>query len=179
MSHEPPVPQGNQSPFPLREPPHARPAQASPAERSDAGPADRRALGVVLGMGALVAAGAGIAAYLSMRRRADAEEDRPAKRSGKTGKRAGGGAKTAAERTPKKSAAKSATGATRKRASARSDNPAIRGARDAAHIALSEAHEVAYWTKKFGVDRAQLQAAVDQVGHGAKAVAAFFPAQKG
>ncbi|RDE07095.1 DUF3606 domain-containing protein [Sphingomonas aracearum] len=66
--------------------------------------------------------------------------------------------------------------APRKRKAARSDNPAVRGARDAAHIALSQAHEVAYWTKKFGVDRAQLQAAIDQVGHGTRAVKAYFAA---
>ncbi len=45
------------------------------------------------------------------------------------------------------------------------DNPAIRGPRDASRIAMQEDYEVQYWTKKFGVSKAELQAAVDSVGH--------------
>lgn len=39
-----------------------------------------------------------------------------------------------------------------------------RGAQDRSRINVHEAHEVAYWTRKFGVTREQLEAAVDKVG---------------
>lgn len=39
---------------------------------------------------------------------------------------------------------------------------------------MGEEHEVAYWTKRFGVDRAALQASVDAVGNGASAVAGYL-----
>ncbi|WP_232280358.1 DUF3606 domain-containing protein [Sphingomonas sp. PAMC 26605] len=35
---------------------------------------------------------------------------------------------------------------------------------------MSEAYEVEYWTHKFGVTRAELQKAIDAVGHSAAAV---------
>lgn len=174
MSHEPPVPQGNQSPFPLREPPHPK-SPPQPSARETAKPADRRTAGVVIGVAAIVAAGAGVAALLTTRNRG--EEDGASPRRSRAKKEDTDASRTpAAKRKPAK--AKSSAAAP-KRKSAPSDNPAIRGARDAAHIAMTEAHEVAYWSRKFGVDRAQLQAAVDQVGHGTKAVAAFFAARKG
>ena len=44
------------------------------------------------------------------------------------------------------------------------DNLALRGTSDRKRINLSEKHEVAYWTKKFGVTTEQLKAVVDKVG---------------
>jgi hypothetical protein len=54
------------------------------------------------------------------------------------------------------------------------DNLKDRGARDRSRIALSEDHEVAYWTKKFGVSRERLAEAVAASGTSAQAVADFL-----
>ena len=51
------------------------------------------------------------------------------------------------------------------------DDKANKGPRDASRINLREDYEVAYWTKKSGVSKAELEAAVDKVGVGADAVA--------
>lgn len=50
------------------------------------------------------------------------------------------------------------------------DDKTVRSPQDASWIALGEDYEVRYWTKKFGVDRAKLEAAVKAVGNSAKAV---------
>jgi len=52
-----------------------------------------------------------------------------------------------------------------------SDNLQIRRPQDPAKINLREAWEVQYWTTKWGVPRAQLEAAVRAVGTGTAAVA--------
>jgi hypothetical protein len=58
------------------------------------------------------------------------------------------------------------------------DNKSKRGGADRALIALSEAYEVSYWSKKFKVTPAKLKAAVKKVGHSAKKVEAYFVLQK-
>jgi hypothetical protein len=50
------------------------------------------------------------------------------------------------------------------------DDKTLRSPQDSARIAMGEDYEVAYWTKKFGVSRDELQRAVDAVGNGAAAV---------
>jgi hypothetical protein len=51
------------------------------------------------------------------------------------------------------------------------DDPALRGPQDRSRIALGEAHEVRYWTHKWGISEDELAAAVAAVGHGSAAVA--------
>jgi hypothetical protein len=46
-----------------------------------------------------------------------------------------------------------------------------RGAQDRARVNVHEAHEVAYWTKKWGISKEQLAAAVEKAGVSADAVA--------
>ena len=53
-----------------------------------------------------------------------------------------------------------------------------RGGMDRALIALSEAYEVSYWSKKFKITPAKLKAAVKKVGHSAKKVEAYVKLQK-
>jgi uncharacterized protein DUF3606 len=54
------------------------------------------------------------------------------------------------------------------------DNKSKRSGNDRALIALSEAYEVGYWSKKFKVTPAKLKAAVKKVGRSAKKVEAYF-----
>ena len=58
------------------------------------------------------------------------------------------------------------------------DNKAKRGGSDRSLIALSEAYEVRYWSKKFKVTPVKLRAAVKAVGHSAKKVEAYIKLQK-
>ena len=58
------------------------------------------------------------------------------------------------------------------------DNKKKRGGADRALIALSEAYEVAYWSKKFKITPAKLKATVKKVGHSARKVEAYLEAQK-
>lgn len=58
------------------------------------------------------------------------------------------------------------------------DNKAKRGGNDRALIALSEAYEVRYWSKKFKVTPLKLKAAVKAAGHSAKNVEAYIKLQK-
>jgi hypothetical protein len=51
-----------------------------------------------------------------------------------------------------------------------SDDTSLRSPQDSSRIAMGEAYEVEYWTHKFGVTRAELQKAIDAVGHSAAAV---------
>jgi hypothetical protein len=51
------------------------------------------------------------------------------------------------------------------------DDKTNRGPQDASRINIHEDYEVAYWTKKFGVSKAELEAAVGKVGVSADAVA--------
>jgi hypothetical protein len=46
-----------------------------------------------------------------------------------------------------------------------------RGARDRSRVNVNEEHDVRYWTKKWGVTKAQLMLAVRQVGVSVAAVA--------
>ncbi len=55
---------------------------------------------------------------------------------------------------------------------------AKRGNADKNLIALSEAYEVRYWSKKFKVTPAKLKYAVKKVGHSAKKVEAYIKLQK-
>ena len=55
---------------------------------------------------------------------------------------------------------------------------AKRGNADKNLIALSEAYEVRYWSKKFKVTPAKLKYAVKKVGHSAKKVEAYITLQK-
>ena len=50
------------------------------------------------------------------------------------------------------------------------DDKSKRGAADRSRINIHEEYEVEYWTKKFGVTREQLSAAVKKVGVMAAAV---------
>jgi hypothetical protein len=51
-------------------------------------------------------------------------------------------------------------------------------ARDRALIALSQPHEVSYWSKKFKVTPARLKAAVKAAGRSSKKVGAYLAAKK-
>jgi hypothetical protein len=51
-------------------------------------------------------------------------------------------------------------------------------AADKMRIALSEAYEVRYWSKKFKITPAKLKAAVAAAGHSSKKVEAYLTAQK-
>jgi len=61
---------------------------------------------------------------------------------------------------------------------AMADNKKKRGGADRALIALSEAYEVAYWSKKFKITPAKLKATVTKVGHSARKVEAYLKEQK-
>lgn len=50
------------------------------------------------------------------------------------------------------------------------------GRRIAAWVAMSQAHEVAYWTKRFGVSEAKLKKAVAAVGNSVAKVEAWLKA---
>ena len=58
------------------------------------------------------------------------------------------------------------------------DNKKKRGGADRALIALSEAYEVAYWSKKFKITPAKLKTTVKKVGHSARKVEAYLKEQK-
>ena len=178
MTHAPPVPEGNQSPYPIAEPPHAK---TPPTERRDhAHRAQGPDAGLIAGLaaGAIAALGAvGLVAYMFTRR-----NDRSPVTLKSTGRavrrpaarRAAAGSPKAAPSKPatrKTGAAKTKPRASTTRAGT-GDDPSIRGPRDASRIAMGEPHEVAYWTSKLGVDKVTLQAAVDAVGNGARAVTA-------
>jgi antirestriction protein ArdC len=55
----------------------------------------------------------------------------------------------------------------------------VQGAGDRGLIALSQPHEVSYWSKKFKVTPAKLKAAVKAAGHSSKKVQAYLAAKKG
>lgn len=58
------------------------------------------------------------------------------------------------------------------------DDKGKRGGSDRGLIAVSEAYEVRYWSKKFKVTPAKLKYAVKKVGHSAKKVEAYIKEQK-
>jgi len=45
---------------------------------------------------------------------------------------------------------------------------------DLKHVSCARAIEAEYWTNRFGVTRAKLEEAVEQVGHAVDAVAAYL-----
>jgi hypothetical protein len=57
------------------------------------------------------------------------------------------------------------------------DNLQDRGAQDRARVNVNETHEVAYWTKRFGVSEDELRAAVAAVGVSAETVEKHLKAQ--
>lgn len=57
------------------------------------------------------------------------------------------------------------------------DNLNYRGPKDASKVNVHEAWEVEYWTKKWGITRSQLEAAVGTVGTSTRAVAAHLGKQ--
>ena len=57
------------------------------------------------------------------------------------------------------------------------DNKKKRGGTDRGLIALGEAYEVAYWSKKFKITPAKLKATVKKVGRSAKKVEAYIKLQ--
>ncbi len=58
------------------------------------------------------------------------------------------------------------------------DDKRKRGGSDRSLIAVNEAYEVRYWSKKFKVTPAKLKYAVKKVGHSAKKVEAYIKLQK-
>jgi hypothetical protein len=54
------------------------------------------------------------------------------------------------------------------------DDKSKRGPQDGKLISLTEDYEVEYWTKKFGVTKERLAAAVKAAGHSAAAVEQYF-----
>ena len=52
------------------------------------------------------------------------------------------------------------------------DDKTKRSPQDSSKVNVHEAYEVEYWTQKWGVSRAELEAAVKKVGTGAAAIAA-------
>jgi hypothetical protein len=60
----------------------------------------------------------------------------------------------------------------------RADDKAKRGGSDGRLIALGEAYEVRYWSRKFKVTSIKLKAAVKAVGRSAKTVKAYLKLQK-
>jgi hypothetical protein len=58
------------------------------------------------------------------------------------------------------------------------DDLSKRAPQDASRISLREAWEVRYWTEKFGITKAVLIDAVEEVGNSAKAVAELLKERK-
>jgi len=54
------------------------------------------------------------------------------------------------------------------------DDLSLRTPADSSRIALNEDHEIAYWTRRFGVSRARLATAVGKVGNSTRAVEQFL-----
>lgn len=54
------------------------------------------------------------------------------------------------------------------------DDLSNRGPQDRARIAMTEEHEVRYWTNALGVTKEELQRAVDAVGNSAEKVREFL-----
>jgi hypothetical protein len=57
------------------------------------------------------------------------------------------------------------------------DDLADKGERDRSHIAMTQPHEVRYWTRHLGVDVEMLQALVAKVGNSVVAVRKEIAAQ--
>ena len=59
-----------------------------------------------------------------------------------------------------------------------SDNPSKTGEPDRSLVAIGQPHEVAYWTKRFGVSEARLKAAVAAVGNSVSAIERWLTTHK-
>ena len=168
MTHSPPIPPGNQPPYPRVEPPHAKPAATE--KKKSAEPtitartsAKARELAPALIAGAVVAGAAAIATVVVRSRRKS--DDNSGGKSTKS-KNSGSGSASKSKKAKAKGGNSSSDGASK----ASGDDKSIRGPQDSSRIAMNEDYEVRYWTEKFGVDRDALQKAVDAVGNGADAV---------
>ena len=67
MSHEPPVPPDNQSPYPIEEPPHEHPAPLPPVAKPESGPPRTLLIGGAIAAAGVAAIG-GLAAFLLRRK---------------------------------------------------------------------------------------------------------------
>ncbi|MDB5682262.1 MAG: hypothetical protein JWO16_2067 [Sphingomonas bacterium] len=76
MSHEPPVPPDNQSPYPIAEPPHEHPAPLPPVAEKTGPPKALLIGGAIAAVGATALAG--LAAMLLGRRKSKPSGPRPA-----------------------------------------------------------------------------------------------------
>ena len=171
MSHSPPIPPGNVSPYPITEQPHAAPKDAR-SEPSVAPPIPEQGVLAELRdqvspkmLGTAGAVAAGLVALVVAGRTIRAKRAATTDKGGRTGK-------TTSSRKSAPASDKSAAPATPKKRGrpAPSDNKNDRGPQDASRVALGEEYEVRYWTKKFGVGRVALKRAVAAVGNGADAV---------
>ncbi|AKF11317.1 DUF3606 domain-containing protein [Sandaracinus amylolyticus] len=54
------------------------------------------------------------------------------------------------------------------------DDPTKKGPADRTRVSTSEAHELRYWSEKFGVSHDELKRAVAAVGNSAEKVEAYF-----
>ncbi|PHP18962.1 DUF3606 domain-containing protein [Sphingobium sp. IP1] len=54
------------------------------------------------------------------------------------------------------------------------DDKNAKGPQDRSRVAMGEDYEVRYWTNRFGVNRDQLQDAIDAVGNDVDAIAAYL-----
>ena len=87
MSHQPPVPAANQSPYPLQEPPHAAAGTSAPAATSPAATSERAfdttpaVIGALATIGAVAVAAVGYWAFGAFGRK------QPAKRGRRRAKR--------------------------------------------------------------------------------------------
>ena len=175
MTHSPPIPPGNEPPYPTIEPPHAHLHEQPISKPVDTSTAERvRELAPTLIAGAVVMGAAAAVATVIVRARRKPAANGTAKSAPKQRRatRARLASKTVTAANSRKRTSKPK--ATRNKAvsapKARKAATGIRGPRDASHIAMGEDYEVLYWTDKFGVDRDALQHAVDKVGSGAAAV---------
>ena len=169
MTHSPPIPPGNQPPYPRVEPPHPKPVKAKsnknkkPAEPAAVGKA--RELAPALIAGAVVAGAAAAIATAVVRSRRKSEASAGSNDKSSKSKNSGsGGAKG------KKSKAKGSNSSSGAEKKASGDDKSIRGPQDSSRVAMNDDYEDRYWTEKFGVDRDTLQKAVDAVGNSADAV---------
>lgn len=167
MTHSPPVPPGNQFPYPIAEPPHPSDTHR-PNRPRDWSPA----LSPGLVIGAVVAAAGLLAAVAALaRRRSGQAPVTMVPRRNRTAAGTAGSASRPTRTTRGSATAKTNAKARPKRAArTRADDKTDRGPQDASRIAMGEDYEVRYWTKQFGVDREALQRAVDAVGNGSAAV---------
>ena len=219
MTDSPPIPPGNQPPYPLVEPPHPHQAPTPSSEGSanegdaiESGSAiPSRFAGTLVAVAAAAAAAIGIALVRS--RRAVTASTATATRTGRKAARAPlkprsgakprsttkavepepattrkSGAKRKSRRgsklasEPKTESANAARPKTRRASAPVRRKPhkssdggiANRAPQDASRVSMGEEYEVRYWTKKFNVDRDDLQRAVDTVGNGAADVEQYL-----